>query len=73
MTASASGIDAHISPSGALLQFSRVAQARGAPETDIRTLVDRYTEGTEFGFIGQPRVNVLKLNIALDQRYPVKK
>lgn len=70
VTASASGLDPHVSPATARLQVARVAKARNATEDAIRRLVDEYTEGAAFGFIGAPRVNVLKLNIALDQRYP---
>jgi K+-transporting ATPase ATPase C chain len=70
VTASASGLDPHISPATGRLQVARVAKARNAGADAIRKLVDEYTEGAAFGFIGAPRVNVLKLNIALDQRYP---
>jgi K+-transporting ATPase ATPase C chain len=62
---------ADASPATARLQVSRVAKARGASEADISALVDEYTEGTVLRIVGQPRVNVLKLNIALDERFPM--
>jgi K+-transporting ATPase ATPase C chain len=67
VTASGSGLDPHISPRNAELQTPRVARARGLPEEHIRQLIKQNTDGRDFGVLGDPGVNVLKLNLALDQ------
>ena len=71
VTASASGLDPHISPANAQLQIARVAASRGASAGAIRALIERHTESRQFGIFGDPRVNVLQLNLALDREFPL--
>ena len=69
LTASGSGLDPHISPNAAFWQIPRIASARNADAGKIRKLVERFTQGRDFGVLGEPRVNVLHLNLALDRDF----
>ncbi|MBI2687583.1 MAG: K(+)-transporting ATPase subunit C [Acidobacteria bacterium] len=73
LTASASGLDPHISPEFAKIYTERVAAARGVSAAEMEKLVAQFTEGRDLGYLGEPRVNVLLLNLALDERLPVRR
>jgi K+-transporting ATPase ATPase C chain len=73
LTTSASGLDPDLSPAAAAAQIPRISAARRASDQDIQKLLDQFTQPRDLGFLGEPRVNVLQLNLALDERFPIKR
>ena len=73
VTASASGLDPHISPGNADVQAARIAKARNVSVDQVKQLIAKNTDSADLGFLGEPRVNVLMLNLAIDQNFPVSK